>query len=110
MSNQAVIDYVQNHPSGRVKIAVADVDGVLRGKYISSEKFLSVAKSHLGFCDVIFGWDMADVAYDNGTYTGWHSGYPDAKVQIDLNSLEKFHGKMEPLFSWANLLMLLATH
>jgi glutamine synthetase len=89
MSNQAVIDYVQNHPSGRVKIAVADVDGVLRGKYISSEKFLSVAKSHLGFCDVIFGWDMADVAYDNGTYTGWQSGYPDAKVQIDMNSFRK---------------------
>jgi glutamine synthetase len=32
---------------------------------------------------------MADVAYDNGTYTGWHSGYPDAKVQIDLNSFRK---------------------
>ena len=74
MSHQAVFEYVQNHPSGRVKIAVADIDGVLRGKYISSEKFLSVAQSHLGFCDVIFGWDMADVAYDNGTYTGWHSG------------------------------------
>jgi glutamine synthetase len=89
MSNQAVFEYVRNHPSGRVKIAVADIDGVLRGKYISSEKFLSVAQSHLGFCDVIFGWDMADVAYDNGTYTGWHSGYPDAKVQIDLNSFRK---------------------
>jgi len=38
---------------------------------------------------VIFGWDMADAAYDNGTYTGWHSGYPDAKVQIDLNSFRK---------------------
>lgn len=89
MSNQAVFEYVRNHPSGRVKIAVADIDGVLRGKYISSEKFLSVAQSNLGFCDVIFGWDMADVAYDNGTYTGWHSGYPDAKVQIDLNSFRK---------------------
>jgi glutamine synthetase len=89
MSHQAVFEYVRNHPSGRVKIAVADIDGVLRGKYISSEKFLSVAQSHLGFCDVIFGWDMADVAYDNGTYTGWHSGYPDAKVQIDLNSFRK---------------------
>jgi glutamine synthetase len=71
MSNQAVFEYVRNHPSGRVKIAVADIDGVLRGKYISSEKFLSVAQSNLGFCDVIFGWDMADVAYDNGTYTAW---------------------------------------
>lgn len=89
MSNQEIFDYVSNHPSGRVKIAVADMDGVLRGKYISTEKFLSVANNNLGFCDVIFGWDMADQAYDNTTYTGWHSGYPDAKIKLSLNSFRK---------------------
>jgi glutamine synthetase len=86
MSNEEILDYVSKHPSGRVKVAVADIDGVLRGKYISSEKFLSVAKSELGFCAVIFGWDMADQAYDNSSYTGWHTGYPDAKVKLSLNS------------------------
>lgn len=89
MSNESIFEYVGKHPSGRVKIAVTDIDGVLRGKYISTEKFLSVAQSELGFCDVIFGWDMADQAYDNGTYTGWHSGYPDAKVKISLNTFRK---------------------
>ncbi|NDE10564.1 MAG: glutamine synthetase [Chitinophagia bacterium] len=89
MSNEEILDYVSKHPSGRVKVAVADIDGVLRGKYISSEKFLSVAKTDLGFCAVIFGWDMADQAYDNSTYTGWHKGYPDAKVKLSINSFRK---------------------
>ena len=89
MNNEEVFKYVKEHPSGRVKIAVADIDGVLRGKYISGEKFLSIAQSDLGFCDVIFGWDMADQAYDNSSFTGWHSGYPDAKLRLSLNSFRK---------------------
>lgn len=35
-----------------------DIDGVLRGKIMSKDKFLSAAKSDgFGFCSVIFGWD-----------------------------------------------------
>ena len=35
-----------------------DVDGVLRGKFMSKNKFLSIVKSDgFGFCSVIFGWD-----------------------------------------------------
>ncbi len=44
-------------------------------------------QSNLGFCDVIFGWDIADVLYDNVKYTGWHTGYPDATACIDLSTL-----------------------
>lgn len=86
MTNRAILEAVQAHPAGKVKIAVCDIDGVLRGKYISTEKFLSVASSGLGFCDVVFGWDMVDQAYDNGSFTGWHTGYPDAKVVIRLET------------------------
>ncbi len=89
MSTEQIIEYVSKHPSGRVKVAITDIDGVLRGKYISSEKFLSVVNGNLGFCDVIFGWDMADQAYDNNSFTGWHSGYPDAKVKLSINSFRK---------------------
>jgi glutamine synthetase len=73
----------------RVKLAVADIDGILRGKFISIDKFLSIAEKGFGFCDVIFGWDAADVAYDNSTVTGWHTGYPDATAIIDLNTFRK---------------------
>ncbi len=89
MSKEEVLQYVRDFPGGKVKIAVTDIDGVLRGKYISSEKFLSVVESSFGFCDVIFGWDMGDVAYDNASYTGWHSGYPDAVARIDLGTFRK---------------------
>jgi glutamine synthetase len=67
----------------KVKLAITDVDGVLRGKVMSFDKFRSVAEKGFGFCDVVFGWDAGDVAYDNGTFTGWHTGYPDAAAVID---------------------------
>ena len=86
MTNEEIINLVRSHPSGKVKLAVTDIDGILRGKYISVEKFLSVVESNLGFCDVIFGWDSGDVAYDNGKFTGWHSGYPDANAKLDLTT------------------------
>jgi len=86
MTENQILDYVREHPDQRVKLAIVDIDGVLRGKYISTEKFLSVYQSEMGFCNVVFGWDMADVAYENSQYTGWHSGYPDAPARIDLSS------------------------
>jgi len=67
----------------KVKLAITDIDGVLRGKVISFEKFRSVAEKGFGFCDVVFGWDAGDQAYDNGVFTGWHTGYPDVMAQID---------------------------
>jgi glutamine synthetase len=73
-----IIEYVKTHPAGKVKLAFTDMDGVLRGKYISTEKFLSAYEGATGFCDVIFGWDAADTAYDNSRFTGWHTGYPDS--------------------------------
>lgn len=73
----------------KVKVAVTDIDGILRGKIVSVEKFLSIAEKGFGFCDVIFGWDAADLAYDNASLTGWHTGYPDANAIIDLNTFRK---------------------
>jgi len=89
MNAQQIRKYVKDHPSGRVKIAYADIDGVLRGKYISAEKFLSFSEGQTTFCDVVFGWDANDVAYDNGKYTGWHTGYPDAPARLDLTTFRK---------------------
>ena len=99
MSTSEIIDYVKNHPAGKVKIAFTDIDGILRGKYIATEKFLAVAENGLSVCDVIFGWDVADVAYDNAAYTGWHSGYPDTPASIDLATFRKIPWENElPFF------------
>ena len=67
----------------KVKVGGFDVDGVLRGKYISLEKFWSALEKGFGFCDVIFGWDISDQLYDNAKVTGWDTGYPDALAKID---------------------------
>jgi glutamine synthetase len=71
----------------KVKVGVTDIDGIFRGKYISMDKFASAAEGGFGFCDVVFGWDAADALYDNVTYTGWHTGYPDAQCKLDLDTL-----------------------
>jgi len=78
------INSIKENPSIKVKIAVTDIDGILRGKVVSKEKFLSIAEGGFGFCDVVFGWDSGDKAYDNSRFTGWHTGYPDAQACLDL--------------------------
>jgi glutamine synthetase len=81
-----ILDAVRSAPGNRVKVAVADIDGVLRGKYLHKDKFFSAVDGGFGFCDVVFGWDMNDQCYDNTLLTGWHKGFPDALARIDLNT------------------------
>jgi len=69
-----------------VKVGIFDIDGVMRGKYMSCEKFFSALDSGFGFCDVVLGWDSNDQLYDNVSYTGWHTGYGDAMVRIIFDS------------------------
>ncbi len=83
------IELVRAAPATRVKVAVTDIDGVLRGKYLHKDKFLAAADSGFGFCNVVFGWDSGDQCYDNTTWTGWHTGYPDALARIDLNTFRR---------------------
>src|SRR5215212_3435978 len=77
----------QEYGVTKVKLGGFDIDGVLRGKYISLDKFYSSIEGGLGFCDVIFGWDSSDVLYDNVKMTGWHTGYPDTSAKIDLSTM-----------------------
>src|SRR5210317_2166956 len=73
---------VEERKLSHVKVGAFDIDGVLRGKYMGKEKFFSALDKGFGFCDVVLGWDSKDQLYDNVTYTGWHTGYPDAPVRI----------------------------
>ncbi len=71
---KAGIDYI--------KVGAFDVDGILRGKYMQRDKFINGLENGFGFCDVVFGWDSGDQLYDNTTFTGWHTAYPDAAARI----------------------------
>jgi glutamine synthetase len=89
----AQIDHLREefkkHGIRKVKLGGFDVDGVLRGKYVSLDKFWGVAQGGLGYCDVIFGWDSGDQLYDNATVTGWQSGYPDLHATVDLSTYRR---------------------
>lgn len=89
MDDSKLKSYLLDHAARRVKIAVSDIDGILRGKYISVDKFIASAEQGLGFCDVVFGWDASDLAYDSTDFTGWHSGYPDMPMRVDLSTFRK---------------------
>ena len=82
----ASIAAIAQSKSGKVKVAVSDIDGILRGKYLHCDKFLSATTSGsnagFGFCDVVFGWDMMDQCYDNAHITGWQHGFPDALARV----------------------------
>ena len=73
---------VEQRGLSHVKVGVFDIDGIMRGKYMSRAKFISALESGYGFCDVVLGWDCQDQLYDNVKFTGWHTGYPDAPVRI----------------------------
>jgi glutamine synthetase len=76
----------EKHDIRRVKVGGYDLDGILRGKYVALDKFWGALEEPIGFCDVIFGWDAADVLYDNARVTGWHTGYPDIRARIDTST------------------------
>ena len=77
----------------KVKVAVSDIDGILRGKLLHIDKFLGAAQPHpaggFGFCDVVFGWAAHDQCYDNTQVTGWQHGFPDALARLDLDTARR---------------------
>ena len=94
-----LVDIYRAEGVRRVKIGFTDIDGVMRGKYLSLDKFASIADGTSGFCDCVFGWDVDDQLYDNASYTGWHTAFPDATYRIDLSSERRLADEQNiPLF------------
>ena len=54
-TKEDIIEYIKEHPDSKVKIAITDIDGILRGKVVRKEKFYGILEGGFGFCDVIFG-------------------------------------------------------
>lgn len=86
MDKKEIISRLKESGHDKVKLAIADIDGVLRGKFMHIDKFMGALKDGFGFCSVVFGWDMDDIAYEKGKVTGWHTGYGDENAYIDLET------------------------
>lgn len=82
-STEDIIQEIKSSGNLFVKVAVTDIDGIIRGKIISLDKLDKSLASGIGFCNVIFGWDSQDVCYTNSEKSGWHTGFGDAFAQID---------------------------
>ena len=77
---------IRKSGASKVKVAVSDIDGILRGNTCTVTSSTAPLTAASGFCDVVFGWDAHDNCYDNTTVTGWQHGFPDALARLDLNT------------------------
>ncbi len=102
MDKHQIEAYIKEKDIQRIKFAFADIDGILRGKLIHRDKFFEGLQDGYGFCDVVFGWDSADAAYDNIELTGWHTGYPDKYCRIDLSTLRHIPWQNDQVFFLAD--------
>jgi glutamine synthetase len=82
MAKDDLVERVRQRTPACAKVGVFDVDGIFRGKYMAPDKLASALAGGFGFCDVVLGWDMSDQLYDNASFTGWHTAYPDAMVRL----------------------------
>ncbi|KAH7906371.1 glutamine synthetase guanido kinase [Hygrophoropsis aurantiaca] len=90
----------------KVKVAGIDIDGVLRGKFMSREKFLAAASSDgFGFCSVIFGWDIHDTVYSRELLvSNRQNGYRDLVASIDLRTYRQISWENNVPFFLVNFL------
>lgn len=79
-------------------LGLADIDGVLRGKFVGLAKLKGLLAKGGGFCDCVFGWDVNDQLYDGGAVTGWHSGFPDALYRLITATERSVPGDGTPYF------------
>jgi len=46
--SQGIVEAIRKSTLGKVKVAVCDIDGILRGKYIHRDKFFSAVEACFG--------------------------------------------------------------
>lgn len=76
------LQLIEARKLSHIKVGCFDNDGVMLGKYMAKDKFISALSSGFSFCDVVLGWDCQDQVCNNAKLTGWHTGFPDAPMRI----------------------------
>lgn len=73
---------VEQRNLSHISVGFFDTDGLLRSTFLSRRKFFSALDDGFEFCSLVLGWDSNDRPYDNVTFTGQHTGYPDIRMRI----------------------------
>lgn len=79
IKTQNILRELKESDCQKVKVAITDLDGILRSKYLEKEKFINSTENGFGFCNMIFAWDSNSV----------DSGYLDALAKIDLQTYRR---------------------
>ena len=51
--DNGIVEAIRKSGAAKVKVAVSDIDGILRGKFLLFVKFLSARDTRFRFCDVL---------------------------------------------------------
>lgn len=86
MDIKAVEGLLHEHKVRSVRIGGADLDGVYRGKRVSSEQFLRGLEEGFPQCDVLFGWDIQDEVIGSLPFSNWEIGFGDVIMRPDLST------------------------
>ncbi|KAJ0373881.1 hypothetical protein COL26b_007918 [Colletotrichum chrysophilum] len=74
----------------KVRVAGVDADGILRGKIMDKEKFLSCITGGFGMSSAIFAWDIHDVLFTTETKIATsEDGFADFVAFPDLSSFRR---------------------
>ncbi|MER5221043.1 glutamine synthetase family protein [Streptomyces flaveus] len=85
---ESISEFIKKNGIHTFKIGAVDLDGLWRGKRISSEYFLNgVWRDGTFLCNILFGWDLQDEPITELAYTGAHTGFPDINLRPDLSTL-----------------------
>jgi glutamine synthetase len=87
----------------KVKVAVSDIDGILRGKYLHKDKFARRARRRLWLLRRGVRLGRARHLLRQHQVTGWQHGFPDALARLDLDTAR--HVPWDngvPISSWAS--------
>src|SRR5438067_3062166 len=69
-----------------VKIGAPDIEGVYRGKRVAGSHFLNSLDDGFAQCDVLFGWDIAEIVLPNLKFSNWERGFSDIIMKPDLST------------------------
>ena len=69
-----------------VKIGAPDIEGVYRGKRVAAGHFLNSLDDGFAQCDVLFGWDIAEIVLPNLKFSNWERGFSDIIMKPDLST------------------------
>jgi glutamine synthetase len=81
MTTKFTKDLLAGQPYAR--FLVTDIDGVARGKHLSGEKIASMLDGGGTIASAVFGWDIQDQLYQQVSFTGFHTGFPDVGLKLD---------------------------